>query len=156
MSSWPKATSVPASSAMRRRRRWASGTPRVWMPTSATRSSSGLASTISCAIRVSVGSIASQPLAEVAPARERVCLQPERGRVVALLGLHTDAVLPGRGIEGPEELPPARADELFQPLPGRPHLLDEVPDAQEHHVDRLPLDLVRHAASATARSHSCR
>src|SRR5205085_2326376 len=36
MSSWPRATSRPVKSAIRRRRRWASGTPRVWMPTSAT------------------------------------------------------------------------------------------------------------------------
>ena len=42
------------------RSRWASGTPRVWIPTSATSSSSGLRSMISCAIRESVRSSASR------------------------------------------------------------------------------------------------
>ena len=43
MSSWPKAASVPESSAIRRRNRWANGTPRVWMPTSATPGEVGIA-----------------------------------------------------------------------------------------------------------------
>src|SRR6478752_3175078 len=59
MSSWPKATSVPESSAIRRRSRCASGTPRVWMPTSATLPRSAFPSTISCAIRVIAFAIAS-------------------------------------------------------------------------------------------------
>ena len=41
MSTAPTGSSTPARSSTRRRSRWASGTPRVWMPTSATSSSSG-------------------------------------------------------------------------------------------------------------------
>src|ERR687895_859656 len=51
MSTLPALISRPLKSSISRRSRWASGTPRVWMPTSATRSSSGFPSTISCAIR---------------------------------------------------------------------------------------------------------
>ena len=50
------------------RRRCASGTPRVWMPTSATSSRSGLRSMISCAIRESVRSIASSSSRSLAAA----------------------------------------------------------------------------------------
>src|SRR5215212_7183483 len=60
MSTVPAAGSVPPSSAIWRRRRWAIGTPRVWMPTRARRSSSALPSTISCAIRLNVRAIASE------------------------------------------------------------------------------------------------
>ena len=59
MSTVPSATSTPLNSSISRRRRCASETPRVWMPTSATRSSSGFRSTISCAIRGSVRESAS-------------------------------------------------------------------------------------------------
>src|SRR6266542_808906 len=59
MSSCPSGSSVPVRSAIRRRRRCASGTPRWWMPTSATSSSSSFRSMISCAMRESVRSIAS-------------------------------------------------------------------------------------------------
>jgi hypothetical protein len=52
-------TSCPVSSAIRCRSRCARGTPRVWIPTSATRSRWGLPSTISCAIRVRLLWIAS-------------------------------------------------------------------------------------------------
>src|SRR5215210_3172869 len=54
MSTAPSAGASPARSSIRRRRRCASGTPRVWMPTRATRERSGLASMISCAMRVRV------------------------------------------------------------------------------------------------------
>src|SRR2546429_978223 len=54
MSTAPRSGAVPARSSISRRRRCASGTPRVWMPTSATRVRSGFASMISWAIRVSV------------------------------------------------------------------------------------------------------
>src|SRR5919106_6867411 len=54
MSSVPSGTSVPVNSSIRRRSRWATGTPRVWMPTSAVRSRSGFLSTISWAMRPTV------------------------------------------------------------------------------------------------------
>src|SRR6266508_1079520 len=54
MSTAPSAGGTPARSSTRRRRRCASGTPRVWIPTSATRERSGFASISSCAIRESV------------------------------------------------------------------------------------------------------
>src|SRR5215211_1801745 len=60
MSTVPAAGSTPPSSEICRRSRCAIGTPRVWMPTSARRSSSALPSTISCAIRRSVRAIASE------------------------------------------------------------------------------------------------
>src|SRR2546423_8483037 len=59
MSSWPSATSRLVNSSIRRLSRCESGTPRVWIPTSATFSRSGLASMISCAIRESVRSTSS-------------------------------------------------------------------------------------------------
>src|SRR5215218_4620758 len=58
MSSEPSSTSMPVNSWIRPRRRCASGTPRVWMPTSATRSSAGFASTISWAMRLRLLAIA--------------------------------------------------------------------------------------------------
>src|SRR5829696_2092526 len=59
MSTVPAAGSTPPSSEICLRSRCAIGTPRVWIPTSARRSSSALPSTISCAIRLSVRAIAS-------------------------------------------------------------------------------------------------
>ena len=51
MSTAPSAGATPARSSIRRASRRASGTPRVWIPTSATSSSSGLPSMISWAMR---------------------------------------------------------------------------------------------------------
>src|SRR5712691_5602986 len=59
MSTAPRSGAAPARSSISRRRRCASGTPRVWIPTSATRERSGFASMISCAIRDSVRRSAS-------------------------------------------------------------------------------------------------
>jgi hypothetical protein len=50
MSTVPSATSTPLNSSISRRSRWASETPRVWMPTSATHARSAFASMISWAI----------------------------------------------------------------------------------------------------------
>src|SRR5919106_1575423 len=54
MSSVPSGTCVPVNSSISRRSRWATGTPRVWMPTSAVRPRSGFLSTISWAMRPTV------------------------------------------------------------------------------------------------------
>src|SRR5947209_2039225 len=54
MSTAPRSGESPARSSISRASRWASGTPRVWMPTSAISSSDGFASMISWAIRESV------------------------------------------------------------------------------------------------------
>src|SRR5438128_1698002 len=60
MSTWPNAGSSPDRSSTSRRSRCAIGTPRVWMPTSATVSSSSFRSMISCAMRESVRRMASE------------------------------------------------------------------------------------------------
>src|SRR5712691_4788523 len=84
--------------------------------------------------------LASNSSPQVATARERAPVQPERLRLVSLLQLDADAVLLARRIKGAEEPSPARADELFEPLPGGPHLGDIVADEDEHHLDLLALD----------------
>ncbi len=80
MSSWPSATSTPLNSSISRRRRCASGTPRVWMPTSATRSRSGFPSMISCAIRAAP---ALDRLGVEDSDREQVSAQRRRPRPAA-------------------------------------------------------------------------
>src|SRR5438093_5959577 len=105
--------------------------------------------------------LAPQTRAQVAAARKRAGLEAERGGVVHLLRLDADAVLPGRGVEGPVELSSARAYQALELLPGRLHLVDVVVDAEADHMDflafdRRPCELFHYSAPATAISHSCR
>ena len=81
MSTAPRSGAAPARSSISRRRRCASGTPRVWMPTSATRVRSGFASMISCAIRDSVRRSASASSRTV-PAGASTALTAQAGSTV--------------------------------------------------------------------------
>src|SRR6186997_2189894 len=81
MSTAPRSGAAPARSSISRRRRCASGTPRVWMPTSATRVRSGFASMISCAIRDSVRRSASASRRTV-PAGTSTALTVQPGSTV--------------------------------------------------------------------------
>src|SRR3954464_7083650 len=78
MSTAPMSGAEPARSSTRRRRRWAIGTPLVWIPTRATRERAGLATSMSCAIGESVRRIASAS-SRILPAGASTALTTQAG-----------------------------------------------------------------------------
>src|SRR5438270_10622769 len=97
--------------------------------------------------------LAAKARLQVAAGRQGARLQPERGRVVALLDLNADAILPCRRVERSEELASSKANQGFQSLPSASDLFHLIGGTQEHHISHSSFDWLRGRFVWNALSH---